>query len=166
MARIPYAMQTLIQQVFDHKEDAEVNVEEEDGLGVYRQVTFDEQTSKWLHPIISLIAREDGRIQSFHLSRGGMLLVNFGTGPEVETRDLFLIPQVDAVLNPPEPAMKFRIEGTAEGHAPAVVPDEPASKPAKKETSKATKKAPAKKTAKKAAKPLRDAPGADARDPD
>lgn len=93
-------MQTLIQQVFDHKEDAEVNVEEEDGLGVYRQVTFDEQTSKWLHPIISLIAREDGRIQSFHLSRGGMLLINFGFGPEVETRDPFLIPQVDAVLNP------------------------------------------------------------------
>jgi len=142
MPRIPKAMKTLIAQVHETREDAEVNLGEPDGFNVYRQVSFDDQTSKWLTPIIDLIAPKDARITNHFTSRGGMLIIDFSTGINADDNSRFLLPEVDKVLNDPG----FTLTGTAHGEAP-----EEKEEPAKKETSKApakkaAKKAPAKKT--------------------
>jgi len=96
--RQPYAMKTLIEQVSQKREDATATADEADGLGVYRQVTFDEETSNWLEPIIGVIAQKDRRINSYFTSRGGMLIINFVSDYRADSREPFALTAVERVL--------------------------------------------------------------------
>jgi hypothetical protein len=91
-------MRTLVAQVKEQREDAEIEFEDVDGYNTYRRVSFDEQTSNWLEPIISLIGPKDRRIKGHFTSRGGMLIVDFVADGRAEGSEPFPIPQVEKVL--------------------------------------------------------------------
>jgi hypothetical protein len=100
--RIPYAMRTFIEQVKEHREDAEVEVEEPDGFGVYRRLTLDEETSNWLEPHLSVL--RDNRIANHFTSRGGKAIIDFATSSLADDAARFSLPHVG---RDPEPEGAF-----------------------------------------------------------
>lgn len=97
MSRIAYALSTLIRQVEAERKNAEYDLGEPDGLGVIRDVKFDKSTSKWLKPLID-VAR-DSRIADVSSASGRVTVTVVGS-IRADTRDEFLLSEVDAVLNP------------------------------------------------------------------
>ena len=73
MPRLPYAAQTLIDQVTAERKSAKVTPGDPDGLDVYRTVEFDKATSKWLAPILQEI--DDERIIGAGISHDVLTVV-------------------------------------------------------------------------------------------
>lgn len=87
MSRLPYAAQTLLEQVKAEKSRASMKeVSDPDGLRVVRVVRFDKTTSKWLQPILE--AMDDDRIVDAW-NKGGYLHVTFSPGPNADDRRPF-----------------------------------------------------------------------------
>lgn len=104
MSRIPPAMKTLIAQVLQHREDAEVNTEEPDGFNVFRRVSFDEQTSNWLEEHLSIFGSADKRIANWFTSRGGHIIIDFVADRRADNAEPFALPQAEWVSPPPAEA--------------------------------------------------------------
>lgn len=97
MTQYPPAARTLIDQVRDHRPDAEATANGEvDGYGVTRSVTFDAKTSKWLDPILEAI--DDPRIADV-THKAKKTTVTFVGDARADYADEFDIDQADAVLN-------------------------------------------------------------------
>lgn len=85
--RLPYAAETLLDQVLEEKPKAEMqNHSDPDGLDVVRTVKFDKRTSAWL---ADRLTDEDPRIESVELTEAGYLHVTFVPGIEADQRDPF-----------------------------------------------------------------------------
>lgn len=97
MPRMPYAMKTLTNQIKDLRKSAKFEAGDEDGFGVYRSVTFDKPTSKWLGHAFDYI--EDERIVGHRVSKD-QLTVHFSTrSSEADDRDPFLIDEAVTVAS-------------------------------------------------------------------
>lgn len=110
MSRIPPAMKTLIAQVKQHREDAEIEVEEPDGFNVYRRVSFDEHTSNWLDEHLSVFGAHDKRIANWFTSRGGHIIIDFVADRRADNSEPFSLPHPERVDAPKEEAPVELIE--------------------------------------------------------
>lgn len=96
MPRATYAARTLADQVTAARSRAKVKNTNPDGLNVYRSMSFDKPTSKWLHPLLEAI--EDPRITALDFE-DGVLTVTFSAGTDADTRDQFPLDSVSDILN-------------------------------------------------------------------
>ncbi len=128
MSRTPHAMKTLIRQVTEHREDAALTTDDKDGFGVDRTVVFDEETSKWLSPLIAIF--RDNRIAGIAEDETGSLRVTFVGDNRADNAHAFLLPEVDKIMS--EQVMEpVEVEPEAEV-AEDAPPSEPKKRPAKK----------------------------------
>jgi hypothetical protein len=95
MPRMPYAMKTLTDQIKDLREKAKFEAGDEDGFGVYRSVTFDKATTKWLGHAFDYI--EDERIVGYRVSKDQLTVVFSDRSVEADQRDPFLIDEAQTV---------------------------------------------------------------------
>lgn len=97
MSRIPYAAQTLIDQVTERRKSAKVTIEQDpDGFDVNRVIKFDKATSAWLRPILEAVA--DPRIVGLGTVKD-QLTVIFSARTNADERDEFALDEADAVLS-------------------------------------------------------------------
>jgi hypothetical protein len=99
MSRIPWAAETLVEEVEDIRPEAVVeNTGEPDGFDVIREITFDPETSRWLEPLLA--TGDDPRIASAVTSKDS-LVVTFISDPMADDRTPFYLEAVSAVLSRP-----------------------------------------------------------------
>lgn len=90
MPRTPYAAKTLTDQVTALRKSAKFEMGDEDGLGVYRSVTFDKATTKFIGDALDYI--EDDRIVGYGVGSKGELKVLFSERSTLaDDREEFLI---------------------------------------------------------------------------
>lgn len=100
MTRETYAARQLTKQVRERDDDAYVTVgSTTDGLGVHRQVRYDDATAAWLAPLLDVIATLDKRITDHTVNDDGTLTVTFASGTIADDRTPFPLDDVQAVLN-------------------------------------------------------------------
>lgn len=97
MTRIARSLSTLIRQVETERKNTEYELGDPDGIGVVRDVKFDKSTSKWLKPLID-VAR-DNRIANVSHT-GGQTTVTVVADPRADSRDNFLLTEVEQILEP------------------------------------------------------------------
>jgi hypothetical protein len=95
--RQPYAMRTLVHQITQERGEFDYELDDLDGLNVYRTIAFDEKTSKWLKPIIEVVASKDKRIEK--VSGEKYIAVTFVSDMRADTRDDFLLAEVEKILD-------------------------------------------------------------------
>lgn len=95
MPRMPYAMKTLLDEITGERKSAKYEVGDEDGLGVYRSVTFDKPTTKWLGHTFDYV--EDDRIIGYSVSKDQMTVLFSHKSSEADRKDGFLIPEAQTV---------------------------------------------------------------------
>jgi hypothetical protein len=96
---LPSAGSQLIRQVRAHSEDATYQpVGDPDGFGRHRSVEFDKDTSKWLKPIMEVIAEGDDRVAEVG-TKSGKLRVTFVGDIRADSRRPYEIQAVEEVLN-------------------------------------------------------------------
>jgi hypothetical protein len=94
MPRVPRAATALIGQVTDAKKRAKAEPHgDPDGLNVYRSISFDKTTSKWLTPILE--NSTDPRIVALG-DDGGRLVVTFSPKVDADRRDAFALDEPEA----------------------------------------------------------------------
>lgn len=99
MPRIPYAMKTLIDEVTAARKSAKYEVGDADGVGVYRSITFDKATTKWLGHTFDYV-EDDGRIIGYGAGSKDTLTVLFSErSTEADRRDPFLIADAQTVAS-------------------------------------------------------------------
>lgn len=97
MPELPPAARQLITQVTNHDPDAEATANGEvDGFGVTRSVTFDAKTSKWLSPILEVLA--DERIREIS-HKGRKLTVTFVGSALADHADPFEVEAAEQALH-------------------------------------------------------------------
>lgn len=98
MQRLIPAGQQLVAQVTttDKRATAKI-VGERDGLNFDRSVSFDARTSKWLVPVLRLIA--DPRIASVEYGGKGQAVVTFVADTRADFRHPYPLEDVRAVLS-------------------------------------------------------------------
>lgn len=98
MTRLTPAARQLIAQVAeDGKKFSAKAVGDADGLGVHRSVEFDATTSKWLAPVLDVIA--DRRIETVDYNGKGRLIVTFVPDSRADFVEPFPLSEVRSVLN-------------------------------------------------------------------
>jgi hypothetical protein len=98
MARLPYAAKQLIKQASEAKPATKAKpVDEPDGLGVHRTVSFNKATSTWLKPLLEEI--DDPRIASLEVDKGGLLEVTFVTTIAADDRTPFPLEAAEQVTS-------------------------------------------------------------------
>jgi hypothetical protein len=95
MPRMPYAMKALIDEVAAARKTAKFDLGDEDGLGVYRSVTFDKATTKWLGHAFDYV--EDDRIIGYSVSKDQMTVLFSHRSSEADRKDGFLIADAQTV---------------------------------------------------------------------
>lgn len=125
--RLPYAAETLRDEITAWDEDATFEGDERDGLGVYRVLVVDTGRAKELADLLRPVVEVDSRIVEVY-GTAVAVAVTFTDGNGAESREPFHLAGVSDVFNPVD---EFQ----------ATLEPEP-DKPAKKATNKkaATKK--------------------------
>lgn len=94
--RLPYGATQLLRQVKAmHPESIITPADKADGLGVWRQIAFDRDTSAWLYP--ALVACQDERVADLQWD-DGRLLLTFVPDYRADLQGRFLIEEADRVL--------------------------------------------------------------------
>lgn len=88
MARMPYAAKVFTDQVKGLRKSAKFEVGDEDGLGVYRTVTFDKATTRWLGHALDYI--EDDRIVGYSVTKDQMTVL-FSHRHIADSKEPFLV---------------------------------------------------------------------------
>lgn len=101
MPRIPHAMKTLIDEVTAERKTAKYETGDEDGLGVFRSVTFDKPTTKWLGHAFDYV--EDDRIIGYSVSKDQMTVLFSHRSSEADRKDGFLIADAQTVASSEAP---------------------------------------------------------------
>lgn len=96
MPRLPYAAETLLAQAKSKNKSAKMSPSgDPDGLDVFRTVTFDKASSKYLAPLIEHLG--DPRIVDHSVSKD-VLSVTFSPRPLADSRDDFPLGDAEAVV--------------------------------------------------------------------
>lgn len=99
MTRITRAAKTLVAQILERYEDADIqNGPEADGLGVHRQLIVAAPVAEPLFDLLLPIAMHDGRIESLNIrSDGKDLIITFSPDRFADEAHPFPLAEVEAV---------------------------------------------------------------------
>lgn len=97
--RLPYAAEQLRTQVLQKK--PRVKIERHgpaDGFGVVRSLVFSKGATKWLSPILEVLADADPRIEDYEILADDRVVVTFTHTIKADDRTPFPLDRIDAVL--------------------------------------------------------------------
>lgn len=131
MPRITRAAKTLVAQILQRYEDADIrNDAEPDGLGVHRALVVAEPVGEQLFDLLVPIAQTDRRIASLHVDDDKALTITFAADRHADDNSPFPLAEVESVQS----ADETDEVGSGAPDSPPV--EEAPTKPAKKAAAK------------------------------